>query len=64
MDVLPQNGDASSLDIRLLFTLQDELCDLHRRLQLTEAANANRVSVAVLILLCLRIYESVVLSPI
>ncbi|VDL89006.1 unnamed protein product [Schistocephalus solidus] len=38
---------SSPLDVRLLFTLQDELCDLHRQLQAAEGTNAHRLQEAI-----------------
>ena len=40
MEVL---GDGTPLDIQLLYKLQNELYDLHDRLQDSENANASRV---------------------
>ncbi|KAL7064831.1 hypothetical protein AAHC03_05036 [Spirometra sp. Aus1] len=38
---------SNPLDVRLLFTLQDELCDLHRQLQAAEGTNAHRLQEAI-----------------
>uniref|UniRef100_A0A5K3EWE7 Centriolin n=1 Tax=Mesocestoides corti TaxID=53468 RepID=A0A5K3EWE7_MESCO len=44
MEVLSVN---TPLDLQLLYNLQDELCDLHDRLQYSENANASRLEEAI-----------------